>query len=194
MSHALSTWKTGSSEQLDALMVAHTSVDGVARGRRYATMQINAALVVQLGAHFQLFCRDLHSDAADVLVMSVAPGYESMLRLALTTRRSLDRGNAVPRAIAADFARLDLDIWAAAEAYSARTTTRRAKLEQLAAWRNAIAHQDFAFSRAQQTLLSGTQPTLAWVRRWRSACDGLAETFDAVVRDHVRGRVAGVKP
>lgn len=109
-----------------------------------------------------------------------------MLRVAFTNRRGLDRGNASIETISADFARFDLDIWAAAAAASPSTAVRRTRLEQLNTWRNAIAHQDFVFSTQQQTLLSGTSVTLAWARRWRSACEGLAQTFDSVVGARVQ--------
>ncbi len=85
-----------------------------------------------------------------------------MLRVAFTNRRGLDRGNASPETISADFARFDLDVWAAAQAASSLTSTRRARLEQLTTWRNAIAHQDFVFSQQQQASLSGTSLSLAW--------------------------------
>lgn len=141
---------------------------------------------MQLAAHFQLFCRDLHSDAADVLVSAAPAGYRAMLNRAFTERRGLDRGTASAQTIRADFARLDLHLWAEAMAVSSRTGTRRARLEQLTVWRNAIAHQDFMFSAQQQALLMGSNLTLAWVRRWRGACDGLAQTFDKVAAAHVQ--------
>ena len=192
-SRALTIWRTDSSDKLEELITAHASVGGIARGRRYATEQINASLVVQLAAHFQLFCRDLHTDAADVLVTAAPASYRSMLQVAFTERRGLDRGNASARTIASDFERLDLDLWAEVAAISSRAGMRRTRLEQLTAWRNAIAHQDFAFSAQQQALLTETDLTLAWVRRWRGACDGLAQAFDKVVATHVT-TIAGRPP
>jgi hypothetical protein len=60
---------------------------------------------------------------------------------------------------------------------------RRAALDELSEWRNAIAHQDFSAS-----MLRAGRPslTLAQVRLWRKACDGLARSFDEVMRDHLR--------
>ncbi len=192
-SRALIIWRTDSSTKLDELAAAHASVGGTGRGRRYATEQLNASLVVQLAAHFQLFCRDLHTEAARLLILAAPASYQSMLEVAFTKRRGLDRGIASAQTIGADFARLDLDIWAQAANVSSRSATRRARLDQLTAWRNAIAHQDFAFSSQQQALLAGTRLTMAWARRWRGACDGLAQTFDTVVAVHVRA-VTGLHP
>lgn len=192
-SQALVTWQAESAERLDELFSAHAQVGGTAPGRRYATEQLNASILVQVAAHFQLFCRNLHSEAAQALVAAAPASYRSLLRVAFTNRRGLDRGNASPETVAADFARFDLDIWTTAQARAAKTATRRTRLEQLNAWRNAIAHQDFVFSAPQQALLMGTTVTLPWVRRWRTACNGLTRTFDALVADHVSA-VTGRRP
>jgi hypothetical protein len=55
----------------------------------------------------------------------------------------MDRGNAGPGNIGADFARLGIRIWAALEARDARNKVRNGKLEESNAWRNAIAHENF---------------------------------------------------
>lgn len=192
-SRALIIWRTDSATKLDELAAAHASVGGTGRGRRYATEQLNASLVVQIAAHFQLFCRDLHTEAADVLVTGAPAGYQAMLRVGFTRRRGLDRGNASAQTIDADFARFDLNLWAAARAISSRTEARQTKLEQLMVWRNAIAHQDFRYSSQEQRLLEGTALALEWARRWRGACDGLAQTFDQAVAMHVQ-RITGECP
>lgn len=192
-SQALGLWLTDSSQKLDELFAAHASVGGTAPGRRYATAQINASLVVQVAAHFQLFCRDLHSQAARALVSAAPPAYQSILRVALTNRRGLDRGNASPETIGGDFERFGFNIWTAASATSTLSSRRRMRLEQLNTWRNAIAHQDFLFTPLQQTLLYGTSVTLPWIRRWRSACTGLAQTLDEVVAGRVQA-ATGKRP
>jgi hypothetical protein len=50
-------------------------------------------------------------------------------------------------------------------------------------WRNAIAYQDFLPS-----MLRAGRPsfTLAQVQTWRKACDGLARSFEGVMRSHLR--------
>lgn len=45
-SQALVIWQTESSQKLDELLAAHAVVGGTARGRRYATEQLNASLIV----------------------------------------------------------------------------------------------------------------------------------------------------
>lgn len=192
-SQALRLWQVDSSAKLNELVAAHGRAGGTRRGRRYTTEQLNASLVAQIAAHFQLYCRNLHTEAAQALVSEAPPAYRAILRLALTNRRGLDRGNAWAETVGADFARFDLDIWAASQARDVRTATRRVRLQQLNTWRNAIAHQDFVFSAEQQALLVGTSLTLLWAQRWRSACHGLALVFDVVVADHV-GELVGTRP
>jgi hypothetical protein len=116
-----------------------------------------------------------------------------MLRVAFTNRRGLDRGNAQPDTIRADFARFDLDIWSAALIRDKRTDVRRTRLQQLMTWRNAVAHHDFLFTAQQQALLANTGLTLPWARQWRRSCGALAATFDHAVADHIE-IVAGTRP
>jgi hypothetical protein len=52
-------------------------------------------------------------------------------------------------------------------------------------WRNAIAHNDF------DPAVFGPDPILhlAQVRRWRSALNGLCNSFDRALRNHLTGIV-----
>lgn len=105
----------------------------------------------------------------------------------------LDRGNARARAISEDFRRFGLDIWVEAVKFEARTRARRVRLEQLNTWRDAVAHQDFAFNGEQRRLLAGTSLTVAHTRAWRAACDGLARTFDRTLAKHIQ-TITGTTP
>ena len=66
---ALHHWLTARASALDEIEQAHRSVGGTGRGRRYATQQINQAYAVLLSSQFQGFCRNLHEECADYLVM-----------------------------------------------------------------------------------------------------------------------------
>lgn len=184
-SAALRIWRRTSADQLDQLFQAHIEVGGTKRGRRYATDQLNAAIVVQVAAQFQRFCRDIHTEAAEALIAAGPQAWETALRISFTADRKLDRTNATPDSIRRDFRLLGLELWLAAEAVDKRSADRRDRLRQLNAWRNAIAHQNFAFSAETRQLLADTALTLKWAKRWRSACNGLAASFDQVVGDHV---------
>lgn len=189
ISLALTNWLGVRATQLDQIAHAHRAVGGAGRGRRYATEQINHAYAVLLSSQFQAFCRDLHSEAVDHIVSSVTPvPMQHVLRVRLLENRFVDRGNPTPGNLGSDFGRLGLILWDALYADDARNAERRASLEELNAWRNAIAHQDFDPARV------GTEGLrLARVNGWRQRCSNLAGCLDRVLRDHV-ATLAGSSP
>ncbi len=180
-SRALLKWRSERAVELDQIAKAHLIVGGDARGRRYATQQINHAYATLLSSQWQGFCRDLHGEAVHYFVLSLPTPAQPLVRAQLTKDRTVDRGNPTPGNLEKDFGRLDLDLWAALYALDPRNRVRNRKLEKLIAWRNAIAHHDFtklhllAFAGGRMTL------RLPDVRAWRSACNGLASNMDRVV-------------
>jgi hypothetical protein len=177
-------WTTTRAGALDEIEQAHAAVGGTGRGRRYATQQVNQAYAVLLASQFQGFCRDLHSESVDHLVAAIAPppGLLTLVQTEFTRGRQMDRGNAQPSSIGADFSRLGIGFWTEVDRYNPRNAARRSLLETLNNWRNAIAHQDFDPSRL------GGRATLRLiqVRRWRVACHHLAQAFDGVMRLHLQ--------
>ena len=199
---ALQEWQGKRGDQLDELDTAHGAVGGTGPGRRYATGQLNHAYAVAVASQFQGFCRDLHSESADVVAGAIGSlnsagsvnswAIARLVLTALTENRQLDRGNAHPGSVGASFESFDLEIWSAARRLDARTARRSRRLEQLNIWRNAIAHQDFDFSRHQMDVLAGmTRLGLDQVRIFRSCCDQLAVTFDRVLARHLESIVGG---
>jgi hypothetical protein len=185
-STSLRCWSVERGARLADIENAHRSVRGSGPGARAAAQQINQAYAVLLSAQFQGFCRDLHSECADYLVLPVPdPDLRGVLRNNLVFGRRIDRGNPNPGNIGSDFNRLGLAFWTLVDAYRPGNPARRAALDELSEWRNAIAHQDFsaAMVRAGRPNLA-----LAEVRGWRRACDDLARVFDEVLREHLRAR------
>jgi hypothetical protein len=135
---------------------------------------------VLLASQFQGFGRDLHSECMDHLVAALAPppALWPLVQAEFTRGRQLDRGNAQPASLGADFGRLGIDFWTEVESYDPRNRARKEDLEMLNEWRNAIAHQDFDPARLGGT----TTLQLAQVQRWRVACQHLARAFDEVLR------------
>jgi hypothetical protein len=132
-----------------------------------------------LSSQFQGFCRDLHDQCIGCLVAPVvSASLLSIYRSNLLVGRKLDTGNSNPGNIGADFNRFGLTFWPAVEADSPRNAQRRAALEALNRWRNAIAHNAFA-----PDMSKGKGPSLhlSEVQDWRKACDGLARSFDNVL-------------
>ncbi len=176
-SPSLTRWRTIGQAEIDELLAAHHAIGGTGPGRRTATRQINHALVVQLASQFQRFCRDLHGLCADVAVAAAPPPYRPAMHLALTVARKLDRQNATSGTLGDDFGRFGLAFWPAVDALGAQFAVRRRRLDQLNAWRNAIAHQDFRRINSDP-LARGTRPDLPTFRIWRSATDQLAAGID----------------
>ena len=193
-SNALLRWQRDARAELDDIADAHTAVGGTGRARRVATVQTNHAYVVLLSSQFQRFCRDLHTEAIEQMCAAVPTAWtRPILMRRLTESRKLDTGNPNPGNIGSDFGRLGVDVWTAMRARSARTSGRKLRLEQLNRWRNAIAHLDFADQNGLDLGGGRTDLWLADVRAWRSACDGLAGTIDAVLCEHLGG-LAGWPP
>ncbi len=190
ISHALHLWQRNRSAALDQIAAAHSALSGTDPGRRYTTLHINQAYTVLLSFHFQGFCRDLHSEAVDYLIRVVQPvALKPVFWLRLTEGRKLDRGNATPANLGSDFGRLGLDFWSEVRSADARNRRRQEMLGELAEWRNAVAHQDFGGARIAANGTLG----LGQVKRWRSACNQLARTFDRVLRKHLI-QVTGARP
>ena len=136
-----------------------------------------------LSAHFQAYCRALHSDSTQMLVEAIDPGIGAVLDANLSFRRQLDSGNAQPGALGIDFNRFVFKFWTTVEEADARNAARRRKLEALNVWRNAIAHHDIE---TRRTDLTPREVTLAACNTWRGALNGLAESFDRVLADHLQ--------
>lgn len=184
-SQSLAKWQTIRSRELDQLLHAHARIRGGGPGRRYATEQLNFAYLVAVAAHFQGFCRDLHSEAVGAFAAAVPPPLSEILRSALTKSRSLDRGNANGSTIAEDFARLGMGrFWdlVTAEGGPIRTARRRYRMEQMNMWRNAIAHDSFEQVQSKSAQLDNRlRPRLVEGKKCRTACDLLAVQMTSAV-------------
>jgi hypothetical protein len=184
-------WRTTRARALDEIARGHAAVSGTRRGRRFNTQQFNRAYAVMLAAQFQGFCRDFHSECVDHLVRMIPSplAVRPVVRDEFIRDRKLDRGNAQPSSLGADFSRLGIDLWHEMRAYEPRTSTLMRLLEDLNLWRNAIAHQDF-----DPHKLGGTTILrLDRVRRWRGACNRLARALDEVMRRYMQS-LTGASP
>lgn len=179
---AFGRWTTAAKAALDEIEAAHRALGGSGPGRRYATVHVNHAYAVLVSSQFQGFCRDLHSEAVDFLSVSIAPArVGAAVRGPMVQGRKLDQGNPNPGNLGSDFGRLGMDFWRDVKAFDKRNARRLVHLDALNVWRNAIAHQDWT--------KVGPGLRLQQVRTWRSACEALAISFDAAVRDHLHGLV-----
>jgi hypothetical protein len=187
-SYAYQEWLTTRRQALEEIAAAHRAVGGSGPGRRRATEQINHAYVVLLSSQFQGYCRDLHTEAVSSLSVHLPADLREVVRIRMVAGRLLDRGNPTPGNLGADFGRLGFDLWAVVRRHDRRNRTRQENLQTLAAWRNAIAHQDFSSPRLRPGRLR-----LEHVRRWRGSCHALARVFDEAVAVQLRS-VVGSRP
>jgi len=189
-SNSLNYWISVRAMTLDEIAEAHTAVGGSARGRRFATQQINRAYAVLLASQFQGFCRDLHTECAVLMSNAVSPAVlQPVLRAEFTHGRQLDKGNAQPGSIGSDFGRLGLELWLAVDAHHADNPTHKRAIIELNEWRNAIVHQTL-----DPTKLGGTTTLqIKQVRNWRRSCNQLALSIDEVMRSYLTA-ILGVSP
>jgi hypothetical protein len=191
VSRALTSWQTSRSDALNEIEAAHRAIGGGAgrRGRRYATQQINQSYAVMLSSQFQGFCRELHDEALSAFAGALPTAMQQAIWLRFSEGRFLDRGNPTPGNLGSDFGRFGMTLWPDILAYDAANKRRQQQLEELASWRNAIAHQHFDSTKLGGRIRLG----LGDVQRWRRACNALARSFDKVVADAI-ARLAGAPP
>jgi hypothetical protein len=188
-SKAYHEWRTIRRAELDKIEHAHGAVGVSGRGRWYATQQVNQAYVVLLASHFQGFCRDLYDESVKFLVGLVHPTYlQPFIQAEFKRNCQLDRGNAQPGSIGADFGRLLEWFWDHVKVHDPQDQRQfKQKLEELNDWRNAIAHQDFS------KFAGSAKLRLAQVQQWRGICNRLARIFDKVMREHLQS-LTGTSP
>jgi hypothetical protein len=141
--------------------------------------------VIALSAHFQGFCRDLYTEASQVLVSKVRrPALAVLFQAQFTANRKLDHGNPNLINLKADFKRFGfaLDLAGANPANPVRLT----HLAKLNEWRNVAAHQ------GTPTASAGPM-NLPLVAVWRNSCNELASSLDDIVYNQLR-RILRRKP
>lgn len=185
-SAALTTWRAERTSLLDQLLQAHAALGGPGAGRRWATAELNRALLLRVAAQFQGFAKDLHAEVAITFGSLAQPANATLARVistGLQTKRDLDRANAQEDSLASDFGRFGIVLWDEMAKHDARTAARREHLKWFNTARNALAHDDAV--KLAKVIAAGYKVDLTWVRRWRSALDGLAGTMDVVMATHL---------
>ncbi|MDA8284213.1 MAG: hypothetical protein M0Z42_13190 [Actinomycetota bacterium] len=185
-SAALDRWRNQRAKQLDELVDAHVAISGTAAGRRWATAELNRALILRLASQFQGFARDLHGETAITfgeLAHPTDPVLARVVATGLQVNRQLDHKNAQEDSLSSDFSRVGIQLWAEMDARHRRTAARRLHLRAFNRARNGLAHDD---QRAvAEVLAAGYRMDLAGIRQWRAALDGLADTMDDVLAAHL---------
>lgn len=123
--------------------------------------------VLHLSAHFQGFCRDLYTEAAETIVTRSRISLRPLIRRQFLAGMRLDRGNPTLENIRQDFERFGIQLNLTA---FPGITPRLAHLAALNTWRNIAAHHG--------TVPAGLPLTLELFRSWRESCAELARTLD----------------
>jgi hypothetical protein len=137
--------------------------------------------VLLLAAHFQGFCRDLHTECAQIIASKVRPSLEILFQSQFSARRELDRGNANAKSIIEDFSRFGFNMKTQLNGI-AGAVAPKANLHTLDEWRNAAAHHN-------TSLPPGGPLTVLLIRGWRNSCNLLATAFDNILYTQLRARL-----
>ncbi len=178
-SHALRQWTTLQLAQLNQFEAA---LRAALQSYPAARQQLTDAYVLLLAGQFQLYCRELHDEAATFLAAQITSALlAAVVEQSLVKGRRLQRGNAQPDALETDFARVGVSLRSELLAADPRNRDRLLRLQELNAWRNAIAHQDLKPGPGQVATVTGRRRTLKDVHSWRANCSALAQQIDSVV-------------
>jgi len=137
------------------------------------------ALVMQLASEFQGFARDLHDEGSERFALWALPTNAQaagVIRNALRTDRQLDRVNAQPQSMAADFGRFGMSLWKDLQAIDARTIQHEQSLALLNRARNGIAHGNEAA--LHKLRAEGVIVSRATLTQWRADLNRLAANLD----------------
>ena len=180
MSAAKEVWDTECVARLDQLERIHAAAGGTGRGRRWGTEQLNRSLFVALVGQFQVYCRELHDEAAGIYLSQANPRQVEALEPLLLRRRELDSRNPRRDALRKDFGRMGLQLIPALQSRYARAGDDLDRLELLVRFRNAVAHGNESEVRSlvQEDRI---RPTLRAYRTFRSTINRLVGKLDAVV-------------
>jgi hypothetical protein len=99
------------------------------------------AYVLLLSAHFQGFCRDLHTECAQIIASKVRASLQILFQSQFSARRELDHGNANFGNIVKDFNRFGFSLKPMLGALAGSGALKK-HLHNLNEWRNAAAHHN----------------------------------------------------
>ena len=178
-SAALRLWQTDRLPRLLLVDAQGAAVEAAAAPNARLVEEGRRGHVVLLGAHFQGFCRDLHTESSQVVASKVRPRLQQLVQNQFLAHRRLDHGNPTLESLEADLGRFGLNIEKALRLDPANPP-RLTHLKIMLKWRNAAAHGEAAPA-------GGIPLDLPRLRLWRDACDGLATALDTIMYNRLRG-------
>ncbi len=175
-SASLTGWMNDRTRRLSAIEAQCAAYQAAATAEPMLIEENTRGLILLLSAHFQGFCRDLHTESAQSIASEVRPSLEARVQEQFTALRALDRGNPNIDNIKKDFTRFGFSLNMAG--WDPANGARLADLKLLNQWRNIVAHHG-------EVLPSGLPP-LSEIQGWRHSCNGLATSLDGIMYNQSR--------
>jgi hypothetical protein len=174
-SNALLSWRNDRLGRLYQVDAQCTAVLALAPPNPALADENLRGFVMLLSAHFQGFCRDLHTECVQIIAAAAAPTMQSVIQAQSLASRELDGGNPRYASIQKDFERFGFDLHVQLSVDPANLP-RVTHLDHLNVWRNYAAHHKTVAPAV------GGPFVLPTVRSRKDSCDGLAR---GVRPDHV---------
>lgn len=175
-SASLTNWRNArmpSIREIDAQCAA--SLGLVPPNPRLAEENLRGYIVL-LSAHFQGFCRDLYTEAAQVVASKIRVTLRLLIQSQFTTYSALEHGNPNLHNLKKDFGRFGSPLNLATA--DPANPLRLQHLSELNDWRNIAAHHG--------TVPPAGLPVIADLRSWWTSCDGLAASLDSIMYNQLR--------
>ena len=146
--------------------------------------------VMLISAHFQGFCRDLHTECVQAVANAVPPPMLLIFQTLCGRDLELDGANAKYASIKTDFERFGFDLTVALRADQKVAKINDGlvtRIGHLNAWRNYAAHHN------KLPPDHGGPFTLATIQAWKNSCSDLAIVLDGLMYNQLRV-ITGVSP
>jgi len=189
-SHALLSWQNSRLPRLNQIDIQNVTLAAIVPLNPDLVDENLRGYVMLLAAHFQGFCRDLHSGCIQATANAIPAPMLLMFQTLCQQSRELDRANAKYAGIKADFERFGFDLTAALRANPATAAINDGyitRINHLNAWRNYAAHHN-----ALPPPYGGPF-TLPTVQIWKDSCNGLAIELDRIMYNQIQA-LTGIAP
>jgi hypothetical protein len=189
-SHALLNWQNSRLPRLNLVDVQNAAFSALVPPNPELEDENLRGYVMLLAAHFQGFCRDLHSECIQASAIAIPAPMLLMFQTLCQQGRELDKTNAKYAGIKADYERFGLDLTVTLRADPttvARNDGYITQINHLNAWRNYAAHHN-----ALPPPYGGPF-SLPTVRLWKDSCNGLAIELDRIMYNQLQ-TLTGVAP
>jgi hypothetical protein len=173
---ALEHWQNDRLPRLNQVETQLAVSQGLAPPNPHLGEENLRAYIVALSAHFQGFCRDLHTESAQTISIRVRASLRPLIQSQFRSNRALDYGNPNLQNLRKDFERFGFVIESAAA--DPQNPARLQDLSEMNKWRNIVAHHG--------TVPPSGLPSYPDLQDWTNSCNGLAVSLDRILYNALR--------